>query len=225
MSVTLLIMSDGRKMFIEPTLAAIDAGNKLIGPITRKLIHDDSGDAEYAQWLNTKYGDEYEVYSTGRRSGFGGAIISAWNQLQNDNNDWVFHLEDDFVIEEVVPLGEMMTVMDQNPHLVQMALLRQAWNPDEIAVGGVIEMDPEAYTESDNGLHKWREHSKFFTTNPSLYRKELVVQHPWPVGNNSEGLYGIELFSDGIHKSGYWGGTGTGPKVRHIGEYRNGAGY
>ena len=225
MSITLLIITDGRKMFIEPTLAAVDAGNKLIGPITRKLIHDDSGDAEYAQWLNTKYGDEYEIYSTGRRSGFGGAIISAWNQLQNDNNDWVFHLEDDFVIEEVVPLGEMMTVMDQNPHLVQMALRRQAWNEQEKTAGGIVEQDPDSYTERDNGIHRWLEHRKFFTTNPSLYRKSLTVDHPWPTGNNSEGIYGINLFYAGNKMSGYWGPKSSAPKCLHIGEFRNGGGY
>lgn len=225
MSTTLLIMTDGRKMFIEPTLAASNVQNKLIGPITRKLIHDDSGDAEYAEWLNAKYGDEYEIFSTGRRSGFGGAIISAWKQLQNDDNEWVFHLEDDFVFQEVVPLVEMMTVMDQNPHLVQMALRRQAWNEQEKAAGGIVEQDPDSYTERDNGIHRWLEHTKFFTTNPSLYRKSLTVEHPWPTGNNSEGMYGISLFSDGIHKSGYWGEKASAPKCLHIGEFRNGDGY
>lgn len=222
MSITLLIMTDGRKMFLEPTL---EAANKLVGPITRKLIHDDSASPEYSEWLHKKYGDEYEIYSTGRRSGFGGAIISAWKQLQNDNNEWVFHLEDDFVFQEVVPLTEMMSVMDHNPHLVQMALRRQAWNEQEKAAGGIVEQDPDSYTERDNGLHVWLEHTKFFTTNPSLYRKSLTVDYPWPAGTNSEGMYGINLFSDGIKKSGYWGAKVGEPKCLHIGEFRNGDGY
>lgn len=223
--ITLLIMTDGRKMFIEPTLAAVDKENKLNGPVSRKLIHDDSGDVRFARWLKRTYGDEYEIYSTGRRSGFGGAIISAWKQLQNDNNEWVFHLEDDFVIQEVLPIGEMMTVMDRNPHLVQMALRRQAWNEQEKAAGGIVEQDPDSYTERDNGLFTWLEHTKFFTTNPSLYRKSLTVEHPWPTGVNSEGRYGIELFSSGYHKSGYWGPKDSAPKCLHIGEFRNGDGY
>lgn len=222
MSITLLVLTDGRKMFLSPTL---ESANKLVGPITRKLIHDDSGDARYARWLSRTYGDEYEIYSTGRRSGFGGAIISAWKQLQNDNNEWVFHLEDDFVFQEVVPLGEMMTVMDQNPHLAQMALRRQAWNEQEKAAGGIVEQDPDSYTESNNGLHTWLEHTKFFTTNPSLYRKSLTVDYPWPTGTNSEGMYGINLFSGGVKKSGYWGEKAGSPKVLHIGEFRNGDGY
>lgn len=220
--ITLLVLTDGRQMFLQPTLEAV---NKLDGPITRKLIHDDSGDVKFARYLEKKYGDEYEIYSTGRRSGFGGAIISAWKQLQNDNNEWVFHLEDDFVFQEVIPLNEMMNVMNQSPHLVQMALRRQPWNEQEKAAGGIVEMDPDSYTESNDGVNVWLEHSKFFTTNPSLYRKSLTVDYPWPTGTNSEGMYGINLFSDGIRRSGYWGAKESAPKCLHIGEFRNGDGY
>lgn len=223
--ITLLVVTDGRKMFLEPTIAAIEERNKLNGPVSRRLIHDDSGDARFGRWLDKTYGDRFDIYYTGRRSGFGGAIISAWKQLQNDNNEWVFHLEDDFVIQEVLPLGEMMTVMDRNPHLVQMALRRQAWNEQEKAAGGIVEQDPDSYTERDNGPCSWLEHTKFFTTNPSLYRKSLTVEHPWPTGVNSEGRYGIELFSSGYHKSGYWGPKNSAPKCLHIGEFRNGDGY
>lgn len=222
MSITLLVVTDGRKMFLEPTLKAT---NNLIGPITRKLIHDDSGDARFARWLHRKYGDEYEIYSTGRRSGFGGAIISAWKQLQNDNNEWVFHLEDDFIIKEPIPLPLMAEVMERHPHLVQMALRRQAWNEQEKAAGGIVEMNPDSYVEYSSGLATWLEHRNFFTTNPSLYRKSLTVEHPWPTGTHSEGVYGIQLLHSSIRASAYWGPKSGPPKVEHIGEFRNGDGY
>lgn len=220
--ITLLVMTDGRKTFLDPTLEA----TKLIsGKITRKLIHDDSGDPRFTRYLNRQYGNEYEIYSTGRRSGFGGAIISAWERLQDDNNDWVFHLEDDFVMQSLVPLSEMATIMDRNPHIVQMALRRQPWNEQEKAAGGIIEMDPDSYEEKTNGIHDWLEHRKFFTTNPSLYRKSLVTDHSWPVGLNSEGKFGIELFKDPTKRAAYWGRKQEGPRCWHIGEFRNGAGY
>ncbi len=220
--ITLLVMTDGRKTFLEPTL---ERTNMLSGLISRKLIHDDSGDESYRKWLLRRYGREYEIYSTGRRSGFGGAIISAWQRLQDDNNDWVFHLEDDFVLKNLVPLSEMITIMDRYPHIVQMALRRQPWNEAEKAAGGIVEMDPDSYEEKTNGIHTWLEHRKFFTTNPSLYRKSLTVEHPWPVGLNSEGKFGIELFSDADKRSAYWGHKDEEPRCWHIGEFRNGAGY
>lgn len=221
--ITIIAMTDGRAIYIQPTLEA--AKEMLIGNITRRIIHDDSGDKEYGRWLNKTYGRDWEIYSTGRRSGFGGAIISAWKQLQDDDNEWVFHLEDDFVMREMIPLSEMATVMNQNPHIVQMALRRQPWNQQEKDAGGIVEMDPDSYTERNNGIHTWLEHTKFFTTNPSLYRKSLTVEHPWPIGNNSEGRYGIDLFSNGYYKSAYWGEKSGKPKCLHIGDFRNGDGY
>lgn len=220
--ITLIVMTDGRQSLLYRTLTAL---KMLHGPITRKLIHDDSGSQEFSQWLHDTFGDEYEIFSTGQRSGFGGAIISAWKQLQYDNNDWVFHLEDDFVMREPINLNDMMEVMDNNPHILQMALLRQAWSSAEIEAGGVMELDPDAYVQHSDGLHKWIEHRKFFTTNPSLYKKSLTIENPWPQGEYSEGRYGLELFSDGTKVCGYWGAAGSPPKVEHIGDYRQGTGY
>lgn len=223
--ITLLVMTDGRKRYIKETIAAADSPVRLFGPVSRRLIHDDSGDESYARWLHREYGDRWDIYSTGRRSGFGGAIISAWEQLQNYNNEWVFHLEDDFIIQELIPLSEITTIMDRNPHIVQMALRRQPWNDSEKAAGGIIEQDPDSYVERDNGLYTWLEHRKFFTTNPSLYRKSLTEEYSWPVGVNSEGKFGIELFSNSELRSAYWGSRESKPKCFHIGDYRNGAGY
>lgn len=221
--ITLVIMTDGRKIFLEPTIKS--AEKNLIGPITRRIIHDDSADPAFSAWLHKEYSNRYEIVTTGRRSGFGGAIISAWNTLRDDENGWIFHLEDDFVFNETVPLVEIANVMAQNPHIVQMALRRQPWNDAERAAGGIVESDPDSYTEKDNGIFRWVEHRKFFTTNPSLYRRSLTVEHPWPAGNNSEGMYGINLFSNPEYHSAYWGPKVASPKVTHIGEYRNGAGY
>lgn len=220
--ITLLVLTDGRLPYLKATL---EATNKLMGPITRRIIHDDSGDSEFAEVLNKRYGEHYEIYSTGRRSGFGGAIISAWKLLQHDNNPWVFHLEDDFIIKEDVPLVEIATILDRYPHIVQMALLRQPCNEQEKEAGGFFNINPESYTEKDNGIHKWVEHRNFYTTNPSLYRKTLV-DYGWPTGNSSEGKFAHKIFnSDSNLVSGYWGGIHDAPRVTHIGDYRNGAGY
>lgn len=221
--ITLLIMTDGRAQYLEETLAS--AQQNLKGPVSRLLIHDDSGASRFGMWLKAKYGNDYEIFSTGYRSGFGGAIISAWKQLQIDDNPWVFHLEDDFVFQEEIDLEKMISVMEKNPHLVQMALKRQPCNQKEWEAGGLIELNPYSYHEHTDGDSYWLEHRNFFTTNPSLYRKSLT-QLGWPVGNNSEGNFGIGVFSkDNTLKSGYWGAKFDSPKCIHIGDYRNGAGY
>lgn len=219
--IQLLVMTDGRSIYLEPTLET--AKELLDGPISRRIIHDDSGSEEYGRWLNNTYGRDWEIYSTGRRSGFGGAIISAWSLL--DETPYVFHLEDDFVMNEPIDLFSMMTVLDNNPHLVQMALRRQPWNDQEKTAGGIVELDPDSFEEKTDGTNTWLEHRKFFTTNPSLYSRNLIIENPWPIGTNSEGRYGISLFQDTNLRSGYWGPKVGQPKCTHIGEHRNGGGY
>ena len=79
----------------------------------------------------------------------------------------MFHQEQDFTFNEPVELNRMAQVLDRNPHLMQMAMRRQPWNPIEEAAGGIVESDPDAYLEVSDGLSTWLEHRKFFTTNRS----------------------------------------------------------
>lgn len=218
--IQLIVMTDGRYRYLRKTLES--ARKKLAGKITRKIIHDDSGDPRNFSLLSERYGPlGFEVFSTGRRSGFHGAVKSAWNQL-DESIPWTFHLEDDFLLNERIDLGKMIDVMDANPHIVQMALRRQPWNEQERAAGGIVEMDPDAYTDCGG----WLEHRKFFTTNPCLYRTSFAKQNVWPDGANSEGRFGYHLFqNDPSLRSAFWGSRNSGTKCHHIGQTRAGTGY
>ena len=223
--IVLLVLTDGRRTCIERTLAS--AADKLHGPITRRVIHDDSADPAYRRWLLEEF-PTFEVVSTGTRSGFGGAIRSAWSYLaetaEYDDARYVFHLEDDFTFNQPVYLHRLAAVLELNPHLVQLALRRQPWNAAERAAGGVVEQHPEAYEEHHLGLLKWLEHRLHFTTNPSLYRRSLTW-HGWPEGAHSEGRFGLKLLEDPDLRFGYWGGRDSGEWVHHIGDVRAGSGY
>lgn len=216
MSVTLLVMTDGRECIID---AVRSAEKKLYGQYDT-LIHDDSGDMAHAEWLRRIF-PNYKIHSTGKRSGFGGAIQSAWKLIETD---WVFHLEDDFVFNENIYLSDMIEIMNFAPWLAQLALKRQAWNEQEKLAGGIIEMCPEEYHEFSWGPHIWTEHRRFYTTNPSLYRKSLT-RRGWPFGEQSEGRFGIDLFKDEKTRCAYLGRKYSPPKVTHIGNIRAGSGY
>lgn len=234
--IALLVMTDGRRDVIERTIKS--ARDHLRGTITERWVHDDSGDPDYAAWLAATFPD-FTIHSTGHRSGFGGAIRSAWAMIRaRSDARYVFHLEDDFVFERDVILRDMCAVLDHHPDVVQLALLRQPWNPDEVAAGGIIEQHPFDYVdrfdwcpaESVRGpdplFNRWIEHRRFFTTNPSLYRRILLEEHDWPTGPHSEGRFGIDL----IHANpdavfAFWGARTDGPWVEHIGAVRVGTGY
>ncbi len=214
---TLLIMTDGRKDCIVPTLESLHLN--LTGNIHRTLIHDDSGSQAYSSWLRKTW-PWADVFSTGERSGFSGAIQSAWEQV---DGDWIIHWEDDFVLKEKVNVASFVAVMRDNPNLVQIALKRQPWNSEERKAGGFIELSPYDYIEKTDGKHTWTEHRKFFTTNPSVYGRK-IVELGWPDEEHSEGKFGFKVRDAGLWGS-FLGAKFDPPKVEHIGYDRTGIGY
>lgn len=230
--IALLVITDGRA-HIGETIASARA--HLIGPVSERVIYDDTGDPERAAELHARFPDFAVVQHPQGRQGFGGAIRAAWHFLQrNSRAPFVFHLEDDFTFNRPVPLVPMAHVLDSHPHIVQMALRRQPWNAEERAAGGVVEQHPDDYTEVTwrtalgNGAmtpeYRWLEHRKFFTTNPSLYRRSLCLQH-WPRGAHSEGRFTHQLLASPKIRFAFWGGRDSGEAVTHIGHERAGVGY
>lgn len=231
MSVAVLVMTDGRRDCITRTLARFD--EMVTGPITRRIIHDDSGDTEYRRWLAGSF-PAYEPVTTPGRSGFGGAIQSAWRHLsEHVTEPWILHIEDDFLFARPVDISDLVAVLEQRPYLAQMAFRRQPWNADERAAGGVIEQHPSDYAQVASGGRQWLEHRRFFTTNPSLYRRDLCTAG-WPERQQSEGHFGFRLREHGLPwgipgeqvRFGFWGSIAEGRDwVWHIGDTRVGTGY
>lgn len=218
-------MTDGRE-YVHDTIRSAEAS--LIGaPITERWIHDDSGDPNVEADLVARYGDTWNIIASGHRSGFGGAIRSAWGALRDAGKaPYIFHLEDDFLFNQPVPLDQMVAVLDSRPQLCNMALRRQAWNDAEAAAGGIVEQHPYAYTDHERDGIAWLEHRLFFTTNPGLYRRRLIFSSSWPTGANSEGRYSHALLNaDPELRFGYFGARHSQPWVNHVGAERVGKGY
>jgi len=215
--ITLLIMTNGRGEYLERTLSALE---KLHGNFSRILIHDDSGDENYHNWLKKI---NYEIATT-NKVGFTKAVISGWEKLKEDSNEWVFHLEDDFVFTEDIYVN-MIDVIKHNNYIKQIVLQRQPIGSRERRKGGIIASHPERYEDKTDGTNYWVEHRVNYSTNPSVYNKSLIYKHPWPDMPYSERIYGRILFNDSNAKCAYWGKSTDKPKVMHIGDVRNGFGY
>jgi hypothetical protein len=182
--------------------------------------------------------------------GFGGAIAAGWRALTDSAwaFDYVLHVEEDWRFDRPVDLVGMAALLDCAPELAQVALRRNAVNPAELAAGGLVELWPDEYTDAwldvvvapaavvsvtsagdalvestIRRLH-WLEHGLFWTTNPSLYRYELM-RHGWPAGARSEEAFTSALKARG-HRFAFWGQRADGPWVTHTGDHRRqGAGY
>lgn len=240
--IAVLVMTDGRDDLLARTIEAWEP--VLHHPLVSEWwLHDDTGDRAHIAAMERQYGVDSRTFARnagpfmvigGPRSGFGGAINRAWSRLMRASSArYVFHLEDDFVPVRPIYLADMVDVMDHNPHLVQMALRRQPWNDDERAAGGIVEQHPHDYADVTTGTpwtgrethYDWLEHRRFFTTNPSLYRRSLCSRG-WPTGPNSEGRFGLQLFADDpAARAAFWGRRDSGEWVEHIGHVRAGNGY
>jgi hypothetical protein len=229
-AVAVLVITDGRTEYLTECVASLQTA--AAGNITERWMYDDTGNPAHRAHLAALYPDWVHI-NGGPRQGFGGAIDTAWRILAAESTArWVFHVEQDFRFERPVPLGLMADVLDDHPYLMQMALCRQPWSPLEHAAGGVVEAHPQAYVQrySDDGA-AWLEQRLFFTTNPSLYRRELCARG-WPAGAQSEGRFTHDLLINGALgvpgqrvRFAYWGVRGAHVWVEHIGHQRVGVGY
>lgn len=212
----LLVLTDGRGGCLQRTL---DSASLALDGIDRRVLVNDCPDPAYGAWLAETWPEFEIVGPLARKRGFHGAIQAGWDHI-GPGPGYVFHLEDDFTFNRWVPLGAMADLLDRHPHLAQVALMRQPWNEEETAAGGIYHLHPDDFDRHD-GDQPWMEHSRFFTTNPCLYRRTLI-EHGWPQRPHSEGHFTIHLRDEG-YRFAY---LGHGEEwVTHIGDERTGTGY
>jgi len=223
-NIVLLIMTSGRQKYLEETMNSFDL-NIGMQSISRVVVNNDSGNSKFTEWLDFNFYDS-ELVSSIKPSGFGGAIRNAWDYLKKTkqpNDRYIFHLEEDFTFNEIISLEDMAKELVD--YRAQIALKRQPWNEAEKRVGGFMELNPTAYKQLGHSV----EHREFFTTNPSLYRYDLV-NFGWPEDPYSEGKFWLKLKTYGLPwgvlgddiKSAYY--MGHRELCTHIG-YERGYGF
>lgn len=198
---------------LDRTISSADAMVK--GPIERRVVVADGCNPKVPGW------DVVTVEA----GGFTRATDAALRVAVSSGQEWVFYSEDDFTFNRPVDLGHMQTLMDENPQMAQLSLLRQAWYEREKKAGGLIEAygDWQASFVQRDG---WIEHQAYWTTNPALMRRSFLASHPWPLVPNSEPVFGSTLFSSEPGTvAGILGAVGDPPLVTHIGAERAGSGY
>jgi hypothetical protein len=158
------------------------------------------------------------VSDVGHKKGLSGSVREGWETVHGivdaewGTPDFVFHLEDDWVFREPVPIAEMVDLLCREK-LTQVALKRDAVNPHELAVGGFMEANPDNYTQRDG----WVQSRFGFTLNPCLYATYMVGFNPWPLGG------GEREFTDSLPAKsvfGIYGNLTDPPRCFHIGHQR-----
>jgi hypothetical protein len=154
--------------------------------------------------------------------GFCGAIRYGWQRIRESKAafDYVFHLEEDWLFDRPFNVGCMADLLWLCPGVAQVAL-RRGKEPGEHAAP--TDAWPEHFRDQQSDGSPYLLHRQFFTTNPSLYRRELVEKYQWPEAPMCEGSFTETLKADGAMFA-YWGSRLDEPWITHTGQ-RTGHGY
>ena len=212
-----------RREYLERTMASL-VEHVRYDSVVRRVVYSDWPEAITPEL--TAIAERHGFYVVGEGNvGYTPSMQKLWRYLasRRDPFEYVFLAEDDFVYERDVDLAELVEALEENRHLVQVALLRDACYPAERERGGILGHPVEEFTPGVLKGSRWLEHRRFFTTNPTVFRRSLTAR-PWPTQSHSEAVFGRLLFADSpTARSALWG-EGE-PWVTHIGEVRAGAGY
>lgn len=199
--VALMVITDGRWDYLQDCLES--AFEWLDWPFEQCLLVDDSAEGRRIAIPG------WEIIQNPERKGLAGAIQTGWDAL-NDDIEFVFHLEDDFVFPELVDIGAMIRHLENHPDLAQIALLRQAWSPEEQVAGGIIPLYRDDFTQEGPIIT----HRRLFTFNPCIYPR-------WVTRYRADLEAGLtdQLLADG-KRFAYFGQMDDPPRCTHIGVRR-----
>lgn len=210
--VSLIVITDGRQSCIEQTIDRFDDLIKY--DFYERIIINDSGDVRYHNFLITAF-PSFKIVSHEERRGLAGAVQSAWDSVSR-HADYVFHLEDDFIMKKKFDIDHMIFLLKKNPHLTQMALVRDPVNPPEREAGGFVFQNKESYEQKGDFF----EHGRLFTLNPCVYPMS-TVNIGWPDhGGESEFTQKVHSIDTSL-RFGYYGNMYDEPLVTHIGGRRS----
>lgn len=211
MTLGLLAITDGRPSF-DATLRSLDDQLGL-DVFDYRVIVDDSRSPAWARRLDETFGADFDVIHHGRiKLGFAGAIAVGWEHLGHVDEVW--HQEDDWRFEAPVALDDLRAILDENPRVAQAALVRNAVNRAERASGGLLAHHRDEFADHRTAAGvDWLEHRAWFTTNPCLYRAD-VVRLGWPAAPESERKMTDRLRAQG-RTFAYLGGLSDPPRVVH----------
>jgi hypothetical protein len=210
--IAVVVVTDGRDYLPATLDAAIERLGVCDGTANGDtwILVDDSGAG------TTRHPVFDHVIEHPERRGLAGAVQSGWTAALGLGADFVFHLEDDFHLETLVPVISMAHILDSHPYLCNMVLPRQPWSPEEAEKGTYLASFPTAVEHHEDG-HTWLEHRQIFSLNPSLIPRR-TLELGWPAGNEAEMTEMLGVFPE--RRFGFWGSRADPPWVRHVGTYR-----
>ena len=217
-------LTNGRREFLSATRTSWY--EKMTGQISKEIIVDDSGSFEYRSWLEKTF-PTAEVIPAGTEAlGFARAMQRCFDEALHSGCDYVFHLEDDFKLNEYLDLDKLHHILKENPSLSQLVLQRNRWYLPEFEFDTLLQAVMSSgvkLTERQSGNHTYLEQTDWWSCNPNIYPID-IARLGWVIEEDSERKFSKKVFSQG-YKSAFYGSPDKDSFVEHIGRYRAGYDY
>lgn len=206
-----------RSRYLRESLASFN--EHVSGPFVQKVVFADWDNRFHPELNEIAREAGFYVVGLNVNAGYTPAMQACWSYLgRRAVGQYIFSIEDDFIYTRDVDLNDLIALLDREPDILQVALLRGPYYQSEKDAGGVLQT-LQRWQEKRDGYIAQRDH---FTANPSLFRKSLVRQG-WPSGRSSERVFGDRVLRNPKAAFAYWG-EGD-PWIEHIGAVRAGAAY
>lgn len=225
MSLSWITLTNGRRDLISQSRNSWY--EKIDGKVDREIIVDDSGDHEYQQWLKDTYPSAEVIPVADTPQGFTEAVAKCFEIAISTGSEYILHTEDDFILNYTLSISDIISILESNPKLTQVALQRQIWfEVEKIAptlIQALMHGNEDRFEKKNFNGMDYMENTWCYTTNPHIYPIS-TAKMGWVKENGSEAKFGDKLFSIGL-KASFYGNEYKDEYVTHIGHYRLGAGY
>jgi len=225
MSLTLFILGNGRAGYLDHTISSWEA-NLQTKP-DHKILFDDSGNKEYVNYLNKRYGNVYIIVPIDNVAvGQQKALVFIFNYLKELNTEYYIQLEEDWILNRPLDVIPIMEAMRNNKNMIQMRLPRTIWYTKkhyfDLMYGSHMSWQQEGKSASFTKKSDWfekRGKSYFWTHNPNIFPRK-ILDYTYPEtrdGIDHEQLFGLKLYKNRNHVVGYWAKNFFDAYVTHIG--------
>jgi hypothetical protein len=216
------ILGNGRGRFLDRTIASWEAN--LIDTPKYKIIFDDSGNSEYREWLQNKFGSRFEIVSVSEHCvGQAAAINFIFNYLSSLDVDYFLQTEDDWMLNRPIKISELANCLSNLENVCQVRIPRSVWHETnthylDLEHGTLLNYYVSQHQHVKK--EKWYEiqtDSYFWSHNPNVFKRNILgIQYP-ENGIDSEYLFGKKLISLGFTSFAYWAINPYESFVSHIG--------
>jgi hypothetical protein len=225
MSFSLFILGNGRAGYLDHTISSWEANLKTQPKY--KILFDDSGNKDYVNYLNKKYGNRFTIVPINSEAvGQQKALVFIFNYLKELDTEYYLQLEEDWVLNRPLDVVQIMEAMRGHDNIIQMRLPRTVWYTQkhyfDLMYGSHMSWQQDGkganFVQKSNWFEK-RGKSYFWTHNPNLFPKK-ILDYTYPEtkgGIDHEQLFGLELYKNKNYVVGYWAKNFFDAYVTHIG--------